>query len=130
MKEEAENNGRRGGTRTPDPRIRNPLLYPPELHAHGYLELDNIGGVALSQMNDSQWAGLDLERRFRKRGIAPWRLDHAINPNPLIALPPIASLCHLSLILSIMPGVLSHARCQEVRDLTSGIYQWRVHAFC
>ena len=27
--------GRRGGTRTPDPRIRNPLLYPPELHARG-----------------------------------------------------------------------------------------------
>ena len=27
--------GRRGGTRTPDPRIRNPLLYPPELHALG-----------------------------------------------------------------------------------------------
>jgi len=24
----AENNGRRGGTRTPDPRIRNPMLYP------------------------------------------------------------------------------------------------------
>jgi len=29
-----EKTGRRGGTRTPDPRIRNPLLYPPELHAH------------------------------------------------------------------------------------------------
>ena len=25
--------GRRGGTRTPDPRIRNPMLYPAELHA-------------------------------------------------------------------------------------------------
>ena len=25
--------GRRGGTRTPDPWIRNPMLYPAELHA-------------------------------------------------------------------------------------------------
>ena len=51
MKEQSESNGRRGGTRTPDPRIRNPLLYPPELHARGYLQLDNIGGVAPSQID-------------------------------------------------------------------------------
>jgi hypothetical protein len=60
--------------------------------------------VALSQMNDLQRAGF--------------------------ALPPIASLCHLSLVLSVMPGVLSRAGSQEVRVLTSGIQQWGVHAFC
>jgi len=32
-------NGRRGGTRTPDPRIRNPMLYPTELHAHKHLRV-------------------------------------------------------------------------------------------
>ena len=35
--------GRRGGTRTPDPRIRNPLLYPPELHAPKHLQLSGYG---------------------------------------------------------------------------------------
>jgi hypothetical protein len=30
---QGQQNGRRGGTRTPDPRIRNPMLYPTELHA-------------------------------------------------------------------------------------------------
>ena len=37
-----EKNGRRGGTRTPDPRIRNPMLYPPELHAHNELRTGRI----------------------------------------------------------------------------------------
>jgi len=32
-------NGRRGGTRTPDPRIRNPMLYPTELHARSKPQL-------------------------------------------------------------------------------------------
>jgi integrase len=32
MVQAIENSGRRGGTRTPDPRIRNPMLYPAELH--------------------------------------------------------------------------------------------------
>jgi hypothetical protein len=31
--------------------------------------------VALSQMNDLQRAGLDLERRFRRRAIAQWQLN-------------------------------------------------------
>jgi hypothetical protein len=31
--------------------------------------------VALSQMDDSQGAGLDLERRFRRRRNAQWRLN-------------------------------------------------------
>ena len=58
-----ENNGRRGGTRTPDPRIRNPLLYPPELHALKPVQLDDIGGFGRSQM-----AGPAAVRRgFNKR---------------------------------------------------------------
>ncbi len=31
--------GRRGGTRTPDRRIRNPMLYPTELHAQGHANM-------------------------------------------------------------------------------------------
>ena len=56
--------------------------------------------------------------------------DRAVSPERLVALPPIASLCHLSLVLSVMPGVLSRAGSHEVRVLTSGIEQWGVHAFC
>ena len=42
-------NGRRGGTRTPDPRIRNPMLYPPELHARvSSLSYRKRGGCTLS----------------------------------------------------------------------------------
>ncbi len=37
-----EKSGRRGGTRTPDPRIRNPMLYPPELHALNHLRTTAI----------------------------------------------------------------------------------------
>jgi hypothetical protein len=48
--ENQEVNGRRGGTRTPGPRIRNPLLYPPELHARKQVQLDNIDGFGSSQM--------------------------------------------------------------------------------
>ena len=34
-------NGRGGGTRTPDPRIRNPMLYPAELHPRKLLAYFN-----------------------------------------------------------------------------------------
>ena len=70
-----EINGRRGGTRTPDPRIRNPLLYPPELHARKRLWLDDIDEPGSSQMD--WWFGdvliwfveLVFGRRLRAQGV-------------------------------------------------------------
>ena len=43
--------GRRGGTRTPDRRIRNPMLYPPELHAHGPANMIAMARAASQILN-------------------------------------------------------------------------------
>ena len=43
-----ENTGRRGRTRTCDPRLRRPMLYPPELRARDFLIFDPAEGAAFS----------------------------------------------------------------------------------
>lgn len=72
-----EGNGRRGGTRTPDPRIRNPMLYPAELHALAnpfyYKKIGaNLGAVvhlgitetALQGFTCASWTGMSVTARI------------------------------------------------------------------
>jgi len=56
----SEKNGRRGGTRTPDPRIRNPMLYPTELHAQISLNIlprSGLLGIGSSARNRRNCVG-------------------------------------------------------------------------
>lgn len=43
----------RGGIRTHDPRIRNPVLYPAELRRHIYEQIDSIDSVQRECLDDS-----------------------------------------------------------------------------
>ena len=49
--------GRRGGPRTPDPRIRNPMLYPPELHAHNTVKILSQRNVPEARQLIQGWRG-------------------------------------------------------------------------
>ena len=64
-----------GGTRTPDPRLRRPMLYPAELLAHGAGDGNRTHVAGLEGQNST----IELHPQCIKKEVSGWRDS---NPRP------------------------------------------------